>query len=176
MEIRRGQKKRRYVTPSQMSTNPSHIVREQDRLLRKVDMRSEGGLTEILCTFRFFCCCVFRVCLACRCARHICTFSRMLTRAPPPRKAKCYPIQTRLLSYAYKRPSPTTNGMNMSWRASASSNKGLIDQLKGYNIVKSPEVEEAMRATDRGLYSKDPHSAYIDRPHPIGFGATISGM
>lgn len=75
------------------------------------------------------------------------------------------------------------------YRASASSNDGLIDQLKRktfryvpilsyllteLGIIQSQEVENAMRATDRGFYSKYKGEAYQDHPHDIGWGATIS--
>jgi len=65
-------------------------------------------------------------------------------------------------------------GMYHSYRASARTNDGLIDQLKAYNIVSSDRVEAAMRAVDRGKYSTDPRQAYEDNPHGIGHGQTIS--
>jgi len=64
----------------------------------------------------------------------------------------------------------------MSWRTRASSNKGLIDGLLNYKIIKSKEVKEAMLAVDRGNYCTKDYlsSAYEDRPLPIGWRATIS--
>lgn len=51
-------------------------------------------------------------------------------------------------------------------------NDGLVDELKGFGIVKDRRVEAAMRNVDRGKYSKcDP---YTDSPSPIGFGQTCS--
>lgn len=60
------------------------------------------------------------------------------------------------------------------YEAFGASNQDLIDQLKSYGIVKSARVEAAMRATDRGKYSKRKELAYIDQPHEIGWGQTIS--
>jgi len=64
--------------------------------------------------------------------------------------------------------------MENAWRTKAHSNDDLINQLKGYGIIHSKQVEDAMRRTDRGLYSKIPGEAYMDNPHPIGWNATIS--
>jgi len=64
--------------------------------------------------------------------------------------------------------------MAYSWLAKGSSNRDLIDQLKEYDLIESPSVEQAMRETDRGLYSKSQREAYMDCPHSIGHGATIS--
>lgn len=65
--------------------------------------------------------------------------------------------------------------MNFSWRSRSTTNDGLLDQLKGYGIVKDKRVEAAMRAVDRAEYcvrgSGDP---YTDQPLPIGYGQTIS--
>jgi len=60
------------------------------------------------------------------------------------------------------------------WLTRAASNSELISSLKEFGIIKSREVERAMRETDRGLYSREKSVAYNDHPHPIGFGATIS--
>jgi len=64
--------------------------------------------------------------------------------------------------------------MQHSWKAKGKSNSSLIDQLKSYNILKSSRVEAAMRAVDRGNYSKSKSAAYQDTPHSIGYKATIS--
>jgi len=64
--------------------------------------------------------------------------------------------------------------MYSAYRAKAKDNNGLIDQLKEYKIIESKEVENAMRQTDRGLYSKDKQEAYVDVPHSIGWNVTIS--
>jgi len=64
--------------------------------------------------------------------------------------------------------------MFSAYRARATNNDGLIDQLKDFGIVESKEVEYAMRKTDRGLYSKDMREAYMDVPHSIGWDVTIS--
>ena len=60
----------------------------------------------------------------------------------------------------------------MEWRSHGSDNDDLISQLKNYGIIKSGEVEKAMRNVDRGNYC--PRSPYQDSPQPIGFGVTIS--
>jgi len=60
------------------------------------------------------------------------------------------------------------------YQAHGNSNSELISQLKGYGIIRSIGVLEAMKKTDRGLYSKNPDDAYSDRPHSIGYGVTIS--
>jgi len=62
----------------------------------------------------------------------------------------------------------------MAWRAVGSSNVDLINQLRTYGIVTSNRVAEAMKKTDRLLYSKIVDQAYHDAPHPIGYKATIS--
>ena len=60
----------------------------------------------------------------------------------------------------------------MEWRSHGKDNDDLISQLKNYGIIKSVEVEKAMKNVDRGNYC--PHSPYQDSPQPIGFGVTIS--
>lgn len=42
----------------------------------------------------------------------------------------------------------------------------------GNGIIKTPSVEECMRAVDRGHYSKN--NPYTDSPQGIGFAVTIS--
>jgi len=64
--------------------------------------------------------------------------------------------------------------MEYSWRTRAKSNQEMVDQMQKYGLIEHPEVAEAMRQTDRGLYSKIKSEAYNDTPHPIGWGATIS--
>jgi hypothetical protein len=51
-----------------------------------------------------------------------------------------------------------------------SSEKILSIPTSGYNIIKSPEVEKAMRAVLRENYvrSTERDSAYVDSPQPIG--------
>jgi len=64
--------------------------------------------------------------------------------------------------------------MQHAWKTQAANNDDLVNQLKRYGIIKSVQVEDAMRKTDRGHYSKDPQQAYNDSPHSIGWNATIS--
>lgn len=60
----------------------------------------------------------------------------------------------------------------MEWRSYGRDNDDLISQLKNYGIIKSEEVEKAMRNVDRGNYCS--RTPYQDSPQPIGFGVTIS--
>ena len=62
--------------------------------------------------------------------------------------------------------------MTMAWRCSASSNDDLISNLKKNGILTTPAVEAAMKAVDRGFYTR--YSPYQDSPQSIGYGATIS--
>ena len=62
--------------------------------------------------------------------------------------------------------------VGMEWRSHGRDNDDLISQLKNYGIIKSGEVEKAMRNVDRGNYCS--RSPYQDSPQPIGFGVTIS--
>ncbi|CAA7400652.1 unnamed protein product [Spirodela intermedia] len=59
-------------------------------------------------------------------------------------------------------------------RGSISKNKGLIEHLQQYGIIKSKKVAEVMETVDRGLFVPDGSAAYIDSPMPIGYNATIS--
>jgi len=43
-----------------------------------------------------------------------------------------------------------------------------------YNILKTPAIASAMKATDRANFVADPDVAYIDAPTPIGYNATCS--
>ncbi|KAK9468149.1 protein-L-isoaspartate O-methyltransferase [Lipomyces arxii] len=60
----------------------------------------------------------------------------------------------------------------MAWRCTSSSNSGLVDNLTNAQILKSPQIINAMRSTDRAFFS--PRSPYQDAPQSIGHGATIS--
>lgn len=60
----------------------------------------------------------------------------------------------------------------MEWRSHGKDNNDLISQLKRNRIVKTQQVEEAMRKVDRGNYCD--HSPYMDHPQSIGHGVTIS--
>ncbi|KAG5676890.1 hypothetical protein PVAND_006694 [Polypedilum vanderplanki] len=61
----------------------------------------------------------------------------------------------------------------MAWRSQSDSNEGLIQQLKENGIIKNEMVANAMKMTDRKLYCRVAYP-YVDRPHSIGFSATIS--
>jgi len=60
----------------------------------------------------------------------------------------------------------------MAWSCSARTHTGLITNLKNAGLIATKRIEEAMRAVDRGLYTKI--APYDDSPQPLGFGATIS--
>jgi protein-L-isoaspartate(D-aspartate) O-methyltransferase len=60
----------------------------------------------------------------------------------------------------------------MAWRSSGSSNKQLIDNLKGNGIIQDPRVYEAMQSIDRGNFCKN--NPYMDSPQGIGYAVTIS--
>ncbi|KAG2431259.1 hypothetical protein HYH02_013393 [Chlamydomonas schloesseri] len=53
-------------------------------------------------------------------------------------------------------------------------NARMVAGLKRAGLVKSPEVEEAMLAVDRGLFVPEGQFPYQDAPQPLGCGATIS--
>lgn len=61
----------------------------------------------------------------------------------------------------------------MAWRSQSGSNEGLIEQLQEYGIIKSDIIANVMKQTDRKLYCRVAYP-YVDRPHSIGYGATIS--
>jgi len=67
-----------------------------------------------------------------------------------------------------------TGSFSNAYRAKGSNNNDLINQLKEFGIIKSAQVEEAMRKTDRGFYVQDKSEAYLDTPLSIGWNATIS--
>ncbi|CAL8111261.1 unnamed protein product [Orchesella dallaii] len=60
----------------------------------------------------------------------------------------------------------------MAWRSHGQDNDDMINNLKSNGIVKSSRVEAALRAVDRGDFSKN--YPYKDSPQTIGFGVTIS--
>ena len=57
---------------------------------------------------------------------------------------------------------------------SLEKNQNLIDALVEKGIVKSEQVEKAMREVDRGDFVLVSSTAYMDRPQSINYGATIS--
>ncbi|KAJ2816787.1 hypothetical protein IWW50_006377 [Coemansia erecta] len=60
----------------------------------------------------------------------------------------------------------------MSWMCSGTTNSELVRNLFRSHIITSERVLSAMRAVDRGHFTK--HGAYEDAPQYIGYGATIS--
>jgi len=64
------------------------------------------------------------------------------------------------------------SGNSMAWSCSARTHAGLVTNLKNAGLIATKRIEDAMRAVDRGHYTK--YSAYEDSPQPLGYGATIS--
>lgn len=62
----------------------------------------------------------------------------------------------------------------MAWRCSGRNNAELIANLFQNQVARNERVKQAMFAVDRKNYSLDVYQAYVDAPHPIGYGATIS--
>ncbi|KAF8461070.1 protein-L-isoaspartate O-methyltransferase [Kalaharituber pfeilii] len=60
----------------------------------------------------------------------------------------------------------------MSWRCSASSNVGLIENLWRNGLLATMEVKQAMLKVDRAHFCSE--SPYEDAPQRIGWDATIS--
>lgn len=61
----------------------------------------------------------------------------------------------------------------MAWRSTSGTNEGLIEQLQEHGIVKTEIIANVMKKTDRKLYCRVAYP-YVDRPHSIGYSATIS--
>ncbi|XP_042496508.1 protein-L-isoaspartate O-methyltransferase 1-like isoform X2 [Macadamia integrifolia] len=65
--------------------------------------------------------------------------------------------------------------MEQFWtRDSIDKNKGLIEHLRQYGVIRSNKVAEVMETIDRGLFVPDGIPAYVDTPMQIGYNATIS--
>ena len=66
----------------------------------------------------------------------------------------------------------------MAWRSHGKSHAELIENLRANKQIKTQRVFDAMLAVDRGFFTvegvDDPTNSYMDKPKPIGFGATIS--
>ncbi|GFR40066.1 hypothetical protein Agub_g606, partial [Astrephomene gubernaculifera] len=62
----------------------------------------------------------------------------------------------------------------MSWTCHGKTNDEMVDALKRAGLVRSPEVEAAMRAVDRALFVPPQQAPYRDAPQPLSAGATIS--
>nr|GMD36244.1 protein-L-isoaspartate O-methyltransferase 1-like [Ipomoea batatas] len=58
--------------------------------------------------------------------------------------------------------------------SSLNGNKGMIDQLTRYGVIKSEKVAEVMQNIDRALFVPEGTPPYIDSPMSIGYNATIS--
>ncbi|GJY94764.1 protein-L-isoaspartate(D-aspartate) O-methyltransferase [Tanacetum coccineum] len=57
---------------------------------------------------------------------------------------------------------------------SINKNKGMVEHLQRYGVIKSMKVAEIMETVDRALFVPDGSPAYEDSPMQIGFNATIS--
>ncbi|KAK4350601.1 hypothetical protein RND71_029914 [Anisodus tanguticus] len=65
--------------------------------------------------------------------------------------------------------------MEHFWSGSSlNRNKGMIEQLQRYGVIKSQKVTEIMQTVDRGLFVPEGTPAYVDSPMSIGYNATIS--
>lgn len=62
----------------------------------------------------------------------------------------------------------------MTWFLNEKTNDRLIDSLIQYEVLKTPEIIQILRETDRANFCVERGSAYVDSPSPIGYGATIS--
>jgi hypothetical protein len=69
-------------------------------------------------------------------------------------------------------PEETISSTGMEWFSHGVNNNDLVSQLKSGRIIKSDEVESAMRKVDRGNFCS--HHPYQDSPQYIGYGVTIS--
>eukprot|EP00591_Stephanopyxis_turris_P000763 CAMPEP_0195515248 /NCGR_PEP_ID=MMETSP0794_2-20130614/6385_1 /TAXON_ID=515487 /ORGANISM="Stephanopyxis turris, Strain CCMP 815" /LENGTH=249 /DNA_ID=CAMNT_0040643645 /DNA_START=154 /DNA_END=903 /DNA_ORIENTATION=+ len=61
-----------------------------------------------------------------------------------------------------------------AWHCGGHDQQSLVSNLEAANIVKTPEVINALRKVDRAFYVPNGASAYDDCPQGIGWGATIS--
>lgn len=66
----------------------------------------------------------------------------------------------------------TISSTGMEWFSHGVNNNDLVSQLKRGRIIKSDEVESAMKKVDRGNFCT--HHPYQDSPQYIGYGITIS--
>nr|AFK40438.1 unknown [Lotus japonicus] len=65
--------------------------------------------------------------------------------------------------------------MEQYWSGSAvNRNKGMVENLQQYGVIKSRKVAEIMETIDRGLFVPNGAQPYVDSPMLIGYNATIS--
>ncbi|CAL0306773.1 unnamed protein product [Lupinus luteus] len=65
--------------------------------------------------------------------------------------------------------------MEQYWSGSAiKKNKGMVENLQRYGVIKSTKVAEVMETIDRGLFVPSGTPPYVDSPMPIGYNVTIS--
>ncbi|KAL7098355.1 hypothetical protein ACP275_09G011900 [Erythranthe tilingii] len=53
-------------------------------------------------------------------------------------------------------------------------NKGMVEELESYGVIKSKKVAEVMEAIDRALFVPEGTPPYVDSPMQIGYNVTIS--
>ncbi|KAL6973125.1 Protein-L-isoaspartate O-methyltransferase 2 [Sarracenia purpurea var. burkii] len=66
-------------------------------------------------------------------------------------------------------------GMERFWSGSViNKNKGMVEHLQQYGVIRSKKVAEVMETIDRALFVPDGTPPYVDSPMQIGYNATIS--
>ncbi|KAM1453571.1 hypothetical protein EV1_003185 [Malus domestica] len=55
--------------------------------------------------------------------------------------------------------------------SSINRNKGMVDHLKSYGVIKSKRVTEVMETIDRALFVPNGTRPYVDSPMSIGYNA-----
>lgn len=58
--------------------------------------------------------------------------------------------------------------------SSINKNKGMVEHLKIYGVIKSEKVAEVMETIDRASFVPDGTPPYVDSPMVIGYNVTIS--
>ncbi|KAF8021572.1 hypothetical protein BT93_G1887 [Corymbia citriodora subsp. variegata] len=98
--------------------------------------------------------------------------------SPPPRSVAPLALFCRPSSSSFHRlfaRNSLFSQMERYWTGRGiSSNKGMVEQLQNYGIIRSKKVAEVMEKLDRGLFVPEGAPAYVDSPMPIGYNATIS--
>ncbi|KAL7138852.1 hypothetical protein ABFS83_09G009900 [Erythranthe nasuta] len=59
-------------------------------------------------------------------------------------------------------------------RSGTDKNKGMVEELESYGVIKSKKVAEVMEAVDRALFVPEGTPPYVDSPMQIGYNVTIS--
>ncbi|CAN4085938.1 unnamed protein product [Withania somnifera] len=81
----------------------------------------------------------------------------------------------RVLHHSFVTGNSLLSRMEQFWSGSGvNRNKGMIEQLHRYGVIRSQKVTEIMETVDRGLFVPEGTPAYVDSPMSIGYNATIS--